>query len=66
LRVGEYIRHSTATSEMLSFTAQITVTVAACEYQSGESRRAFLARADEALSRAKRDRDEGLNRRRRA
>ena len=57
LRVAEYIRHSTATLETLSFVGRITVTVAACEYQSGESRRAFLARAEEALSRAKRDQE---------
>jgi diguanylate cyclase (GGDEF)-like protein len=60
LRVAEYIRHSTATSELLSFAGQISVTVAACEHQSGESRRAFLSRTGEAMARAKRDRDEGL------
>jgi diguanylate cyclase (GGDEF)-like protein len=58
-RVAEYIRHSIATSELLAFAGQITVTVAACEYELGESRRAFLARAADALSRGKRDRDEG-------
>jgi diguanylate cyclase (GGDEF)-like protein len=56
-RVAEYIRHSIATSELVASAGQITVTVAACEYQSGESRRAFLSRTAEALSRAKRDRD---------
>jgi len=65
-RVAEYIRHTTATSDLLASAGQLSVTVAACEYELSESRRAFLARADEALSRAKRDRDEGLNRRRRA
>jgi diguanylate cyclase (GGDEF)-like protein len=65
-RVAEYIRHSIATSELLAAAGQITVTVAACEYELGESRRAFLARAEKALSRAKRDRDDGLNRLRRA
>jgi diguanylate cyclase (GGDEF)-like protein len=64
MRVAEYIRHSIATSDLLAAAGQITVTVAACEYELGESRRAFLARAEEALSRAKRDRDDGLNRRR--
>jgi diguanylate cyclase (GGDEF)-like protein len=59
LRVAEYIRHSTATSELLTFAGTITVTVAACEYQIGESRRAFLARAEEALFRAKRDQKMG-------
>lgn len=59
-RVAEYIRHSIATSELAS-AAQITVTVAACECELGEGRRAFLARAEEALVRAKRDRDDGLN-----
>jgi len=59
LRIGEYIRHSVATSEVLSFAGQITVTVAACEWESGECRRTFLARADEALFRAKRDREMG-------
>src|SRR5262245_52772211 len=61
-RVAEYIRHSIATSELLASAGQVTITVAACEYNLGESRRAFLARTEEALSRAKRDRDEGLNR----
>ena len=61
-RVAEYIRHSIATSELLASAEQLNVTVAACEYELGESRRAFLARAEEALFRAKRDRDEGLNR----
>jgi diguanylate cyclase (GGDEF)-like protein len=65
-RVAEYIRHSIATSELLASAGQITVTVAACEYELGESRRAFLARAEEALSRAKRDRDDGLKSLRRA
>jgi len=65
-RVVEYMRHSIATSELVAFAGQITVTVAACEYELGESRRPFLARAADALSRAKRDRDEGLNRLRRA
>ena len=66
LRVAEYIRHSIATSELLAAAGPVTVTVAACEYELGESRRAFLARAEEALSRAKRDRDDGLNGLRRA
>ena len=65
-RVAEYIRHSIATTELLASAGRVTVTVAACEYELGESRRAFLARADEALSRAKRDRDDGFNRLRRA
>jgi diguanylate cyclase (GGDEF)-like protein len=56
-RVVEYIRHSIATSELLAFAGQITVTVAASEYELGESRRAFLSRAADALSRGKRDRD---------
>src|SRR5262249_19147787 len=59
-RIAEYIRHSIATSDLLS-SGQITVTVAACEHASGENRRAFLARVEEALRRAKRDRDQGLN-----
>jgi diguanylate cyclase (GGDEF)-like protein len=60
-RVAEYIRHSIATSDLMSFAAQITVSVAACEYQIGESRRMFLARTEEALLRSKRDRDDGLH-----
>ena len=64
LRVTEYIQHCIATSELLAAAGQITVTVAACEYKIDDSRRAFLARGEEALSRAKRDRHDGLNRRR--
>src|SRR5262249_59128084 len=60
-RVAEYIRHSIATSELLAAAGQISVTVVACEYELGESRRAFLTRAEQALSQAKRDRDEGLD-----
>jgi diguanylate cyclase (GGDEF)-like protein len=63
-RVAEYIRHSTATSDLLGLAGQITVTVAACEYQSGESRRAFLSRTAEALSRGKRSGWAGLGARR--
>jgi diguanylate cyclase (GGDEF)-like protein len=66
MRVAKYIRHSIATSKLLASAGQITVTIAACEYELGESRRAFLARAEKALSQAKRDRDDGSNRLRRA
>ena len=61
LRVAEYIRHSIATSELLAFDRTITVTVAACEYEIGETRRAFLERAEETLFRAKRDRGRWLD-----
>src|SRR5262249_5340958 len=48
-RVAEYIRHSIATSDLLASAGQVTVMLVACEYEIGESRRAFLARTDEAL-----------------
>ena len=50
-----------STSRILGLAGQITATVAACEHEIGESRSAFLARAEEARFRAKRDRDNGLN-----
>jgi diguanylate cyclase (GGDEF)-like protein len=40
-RVADYIRHSVSTSELLVSAGQITVMVVACEYEVGESRRAF-------------------------